>query len=120
SRTIEAVAAIGHKDWVRFGDLMYRSHDSLRNDFEVSCEEIDTLVDMARNIGVAAGVYGARMTGGGFGGCVVALIEKIKADDIVEELTTAYRRATDKVLSAYVSSPASGARLLEPHDLESL
>lgn len=120
SRTVEAVTAIGQKSWTRFGALMYESHDSLRNDFEVSCKELDILVDLAKEIGSAGGVYGARMTGGGFGGCVVSLIEKIKADDIVGALTAGYRRTTDKTLSAYVSSPASGARALERHELETL
>ncbi len=78
SRTIEAVAAMRQKDWARFGELMYQSHDSLRHDFEVSCMELDTLVDLAKEIDSAGGIFGARMTGGGFGGCMVALIERDK------------------------------------------
>ena len=120
ARTIEAVAAMRQKNWARFGELMYNSHDSLRDDFEVSCKELDTLVELAKEIGSAGGVFGARMTGGGFGGCIVVLIEREKADEIIGSLTTGYRHATDKALSAYVSSPASGARVLERHELESL
>lgn len=120
TRTAGAVAAIRAKDWGRFGELMVESHRSLRDDFEVSCGEIDILVDLASKIGVPGGVFGARITGGGFGGCVVALVEKVKANDIIEELSTDYRKATKKILSAYVSLPASGARVLERHERESL
>jgi len=112
SRTIEAVAAIGQKDWARIGELMYKSHDSLRDDFEVSCKELDILVDLAKEIGSAGGVYGARMTGGGFGGCMVALIKRDSANEIIESLSTGYHDATARELTAYVSSPAAGARLL--------
>ena len=59
---------------------MYASHDSLRDDYEVSCRELDLLVDLARKIGPAGGVIGSRMTGGGFGGCTVSLVETAKVD----------------------------------------
>ena len=120
ARTIEAVAAMRQKNWARFGELMYNSHDSLRDDFEVSCKELDTLVELAKEIDIAGGVFGARMTGGGFGGCMVALIKRDNANEIIESLSTGYRDATDRELTAYVSSPASGARVLEGHELESL
>lgn len=119
-RTTGAVAAIRARDWRRFGELMYESHDSLRDDFEVSCREIDILVDLASKIGVSGGVLGARMTGGGFGGCIVALVEKARADEIINALTSGYRMATGKALSAYLSSPVSGARVLARNELEPL
>lgn len=120
SRTIEAVAAIRQRDWRHFGELMYQSHESLRDDFDVSCKELDVLVTLAQEIGVSGGVLGARMTGGGFGGCMVALIERQKANEIIRKLSMGYHDDTAKRLTAYVTSPASGARLVEGHELESL
>jgi len=120
ARTTEAVAAMKQKDWGRFGELMYQSHDSLRDDFEVSCKELDLLVMLAQQIDVPGGVLGARMTGGGFGGCMVALIERDKANEIIETLSTGYHDVTARELTAYVSSPAAGARLLSQEELESL
>jgi galactokinase len=114
------VAAMKQKDWDRFGELMYQSHDSLRDDFEVSCKELDLLVTLAQEIDVSRGVLGARMTGGGFGGCMVALIEREKADEIIETLSSGYHDLTARELTAYVSSPAAGARLLSQEELESL
>ena len=113
ARTLAAAAAIGRADWRRFGALMYESHRSLRDDFAVSSPEIDTLVALAQKAGQARGVFGSRITGGGFGGCVVALIEAAKADELIAELSEGYRDATGKTLSAYVSSPAAGARMLD-------
>lgn len=63
-RTEVAATALSNNDYAAFGQLMYESHASLRDDFEVSCEELDQLVDLARSVD---GVYGSRMTGGGFG-----------------------------------------------------
>ena len=63
-RTTQAAAAIRAGDWVKVGELMYASHDSLRDDYEVSCRELDVVVDLARQIGVSGGVYGCRMTRG--------------------------------------------------------
>ena len=62
---------------------MYASHDSLRDDYEVSCTELDAVVEIAESIGIKGGVYGCRMTGGGFGGCAVALVKT----DAVEAIT---------------------------------
>ena len=73
ARTRAAADALAGGDWRAAGALMYESHQSLRDDFEVSSPELDTLVDLACEIGEAGGVFGARMTGGGFGGCTVTL-----------------------------------------------
>ena len=72
-RTLEAAEVLVKGDFKRFGELMNASHDSLRDLFEVSCPEVDELVEIARK---TKGVYGSRITGGGFGGCTVTLIEK--------------------------------------------
>jgi len=74
-----------------FGELMYASHDSLRDDFAVSCKELDILVDLAR---VIPGVLGSRMTGAGFGGCTVSIVEAGAIPNFVTELSAAYSRAT--------------------------
>ena len=71
-RTTRAADALRRSDNALFGRLMYESHASLRDDYEVSCTELYALVELTRQV---PGVYGARMTGGGFGGCVVALTE---------------------------------------------
>ena len=114
ARTVQAVAAIREQDWHQFGQLMYASHESMAQDFEMSCDELDTLVELARKVGIDGGVYGSRMTGGGFGGCTVSLIERASADAIIDRLRAGYRDATGIELTAYVSSPAAGARVLKP------
>ncbi|MEX0643229.1 MAG: galactokinase, partial [Pirellulales bacterium] len=74
ARTTEATSAIKAGDWPLVGRLMFASHDSLRDDYEVSCHELDLLVEFARGIGSDGGMIGSRMTGGGFGGCTVSLV----------------------------------------------
>lgn len=91
---------------------MDASHRSLRDGFEVSCPELDALADLAAEIGPAGGVYGARMTGGGFGGCLVALIDAPRRQAIAERLLAGYRRLTGRAATAFVTQPAAGARLL--------
>ena len=68
-RTVHAAEGIRASNWPTVGQLMYASHDSLRDDYEVSCAELDAVVEIAEAIGIKGGVYGCRMTGGGFGGC---------------------------------------------------
>ena len=65
---------IRESNWPAVGQLMYASHYALRDDYEVSCQELDVVVGIAESIGTKGGVYGCRMTGGGFGGCCVALV----------------------------------------------
>lgn len=111
-RTARTVAAIKRRDWAQAGTLMFDSHASLANDFETSVEALDRLVDIARSIGPDNGLYGARMTGGGFGGCVVTLVARAHADDITERLSHDYFDATGNRLKAYLSAPSAGARVL--------
>ncbi len=91
---------------------MYASHASLRDDFEVSCEELDVMVDIAQSIGAAGGVIGSRMTGGGFGGSTVTLCESSKADAIVAALNEQYTERTGITPEIFTSRPSQGARLL--------
>src|SRR5262249_38152640 len=69
ARTLDAAKAIGASDWPTVGRLMYASHASLRDDYEVSCPELDAVVEISRGIGEEGGMLGCRMTGAGFGGC---------------------------------------------------
>ena len=84
-RTVHAAEGIRASNWPTVGQLMYASHYSLRDDYEVSCAELDAVVEIAENIGVKGGVYGCRMTGGGFGGCCVALVKADAVDAISQK-----------------------------------
>jgi galactokinase len=112
ARTLEAAECIRRGDWGDFGRLMYESHVSLRDDYAVSCAELDAAVEIARGIGRNGGVFGCRMTGGGFGGCAVALIESAAQAAIVSDLSAGYQRRTGIEGDCFVSHPAEGASLL--------
>ena len=86
-RVQKAVAMLESKDAEGFGTLMYESHESLKHDYQVSCDELDRVVDIARE---TDGVFGARMTGGGFGGCVVALVKKGSEKIFAEKIAAAF------------------------------
>jgi len=113
ARTRAAADALAGGDWRAAGALMYESHRSLRDDYEVSSAELDTLVEIAGDIGEAGGVYGARMTGGGFGGCTVTLAAADRVADIGERLAHEYQRRHDRALTWFVSRPARGAHIVE-------
>jgi len=112
ARTIGAVGALKAGDFPLLGRLMYESHVSLRDDFEVSCPELDHLVATASEIGSAGGVIGARMTGGGFGGSTVTLCETAKAEAIAAALVKSYEAAFGFVPEIFASRPAEGARMI--------
>ncbi len=112
ARTVNAAAAIRRGDWATVGQLMYASHASLRDDYEVSCEELDLLVEMARSLGPEGGVIGSRMTGGGFGGCTVSLVRTARAQEVRETLCRRYREKTGIEPEAFVSRPAQGAEVI--------
>jgi galactokinase len=109
-RTLEFARALERRDWGRAGELMYLSHDSLREDYEVSCQELDNLVAIARDLGEEQGVYGARLTGGGFGGCTVALVRSDRAEAVRLAMLEAYRRGTGINADSFISPAAAGAR----------
>jgi galactokinase len=112
ARTCAAAAAIRAGDWPEVGRLMYASHDSLRDDYEVSCRELDLLVDLARAVGAQGGVIGSRMTGGGFGGCTVSLVQSDQVDDVARHLASTYRAETGIEPSVLTSRPARGAHVV--------
>ena len=109
ARVIEAAAALENGDVTRVGELMDESHRSLRDDFQVSCDELDLLVDLARTL---PGVYGTRMTGAGFGGCTVSLVQPANVEEFRYAVVEGYRRVTGRVPDIYVCSAADGEREL--------
>jgi galactokinase len=112
-RTVLAAQAIRQADWPQLGRLMYASHASLRDDYEVSCPELDILVEIAQAIGQAGGVVGSRMTGGGFGGCTVSLVQAGRLAEIAGRIRAEYQRRTGLEPSLFVTRPASGAVLVQ-------
>ncbi len=114
ARTLEAARAFESGDSRAAGALFYESHRSLRDDYEVSCEELDVLVDTAKTLGEGSGVHGARMTGGGFGGCAVALVRTDRVDVVQRDLCRIYRERTGRTADAFVSRPAKGAHTVAP------
>ena len=92
---------------------MYASHESLRDDYEVSCRELDLLVELARNIGPSSGVIGSRMTGGGFGGCTVSLVQSETVQEVAQRITDEYKASTGIEPLVIVSRPASGAVVIK-------
>lgn len=109
ARAIKAAEALTRQDLPQFGQLMKESHVSLRDDFQVSCRELDTMVELADQID---GVYGARMTGGGFGGCTINLVRRDRADAFEAKMTEGYEKAVGERPEIYVCTAASGVRLL--------
>ena len=111
-RTLKMADALVAGDWETVGAQMYASHYSLRDDYEVSCPEIDVLVEIARNIGMEGGVIGSRITGGGFGGCTVSLVKTDKVDEITRILKEEYKNQVGKEATIFSTRPAQGARVL--------
>ncbi|MGA7120718.1 MAG: galactokinase [Polyangiaceae bacterium] len=115
-RTLAAARALDAGAVREAGLLFYESHSSLRDDFEVSCAELDVLVDVARDLGEPGGVYGSRMTGGGFGGCTVTLVRSEQVEAVSEKLRREYERRCGRTLDTFVSRPVRGVRALEAKD----
>ena len=108
-RTIRAVEALRNNDVKLFGQLMNASHESLRYDYEVSCEEIDILVDLAQAM---PGVIGSRITGGGFGGCTVSIVEEGTVDKFIEEIGKTYKEKVGHEAEFYVVDIGDGAKIV--------
>lgn len=103
------VAAVTARDWRRAGGLMTASHRSLAADYEVSCPELDRIVAIA---GETPGVHGARLTGGGFGGSAIALVDADEAEQAGREIQRRYARATGLDTGWFVTAAAGGPRVL--------
>ncbi len=108
-RTIRAVEALKNNDIALFGELMNASHVSLRDDYEVSCEEIDVLVDEAWKVD---GVIGSRITGGGFGGCTVSIVKDEAIDAFRQQVGAAYTERTGNTADFYVVDIGDGPSVL--------
>ncbi len=106
-RVLKSVEALERGDMLRFGELMNASHDSLRDDYEVTGIELDTLVSEARKVD---GVIGSRMTGAGFGGCTVSLVKSEAVQQFIAQVGTAYEKAIGYPASFYVSQIGNGGR----------
>ncbi len=110
NRVLRAANALRDRDLKTFGKLMNESHQSLRDDYEVSCKELDVMVDLAKPI---EGVFGARMTGGGFGGCTINLVAVDAVDEFTQTIKNGYAEATGKHPQVYVCSAADGAERVQ-------
>ena len=106
ARVLSAAEALEQHDLHRFGELMGESHRSLRDDYEVSCEELDLMVELANKV---EGVFGARMTGGGFGGCTINLVQVEKVEQFKSYVASEYERITKLKPDVYVCEASNGA-----------
>ena len=105
-RVLAAAEALDQHDLQRFSGLMAESHRSLRDDYEVSIRELNLMVDLARRV---EGVYGARMTGGGFGGSTVNLVDVERVEEFKQSVPKEYQQITALKPEIYVCEPANGA-----------
>ena len=108
ARVESAVAALRRQDAQIFGALMYAGHASLRDFYEVSIPELDMLVDIARGL---PGCYGARLTGAGFGGCTVNLVEESHAEAFIQALGEAYQQRAGRQAQVYLCHAGSGVEV---------
>lgn len=111
ARVQSAFSALQRDDRRAFGALMYAGHKSLRDLYEVSTPELDLLVALSRDI---TGIIGARLTGAGFGGCTVNLVESEKADAFIDELSKNYSSETGREAKVYLCQASEGAHILAP------
>ncbi len=112
-RTLHAAEGIRQSNWPTVGQFMYASHAALRDDYEVSCKELDDVVEIAEDIGYRGGVYGCRMTGGGFGGCCVALVKADAVEAISKKIAADYKSRTGIEATIFASRPAAGATIIK-------
>ncbi len=110
SRTVEAAEKLSSGQYSIVGQLMVQSHNSLRDDYEVSVPQLDYLVEESMKI---KGVYGARMTGGGFGGCIVALVEPDSVESLATHLKKNYTPRFNKTPGIFVTTATAGASVIE-------
>ncbi|HZK26191.1 MAG TPA: galactokinase, partial [Thermoclostridium sp.] len=106
-RVIESVRALKNNDLILFGKLMNESHDSLKDLYEVTGQELDTLVEEARKV---KGVLGSRMTGAGFGGCTVSLVHDANIDEFINQVGREYEKSIGYSASFYISEIGDGGQ----------
>ena len=108
-RLLQACSALEKKDLTTFGRLMLQAHDCLSRDYEVSCRELDYLVDL---VGDNPQVYGSRMMGGGFGGCTINLVEPGSVDDVGKMVGEKYSKKFGIETTMYAASISSGTSII--------
>ena len=111
-RALQAAEDLRAANWKQMGQRMYESHLSLKNDYEVSCPELDAVVDLAQSM-TNDGVLGCRMTGAGFGGCAVSLVRTDAVQSVTRKMDEAYERKTGQQASIFSTRPAGGARIVK-------
>ncbi len=111
-RTARFAGALRRGDYAAAGREMYDGHRSLKEDYEVTCPETDLLVSLAAGLGMENGIYGARMTGGGFGGSTVTLAEKDRAEAAAERIAAEYEAETGIRPAWFATRPAAGAHIV--------
>lgn len=112
ARVTRFVHALENSDLEQVGVLMKASHDSLRDDFEVSCAELDLLVEAAYDFGPERGMFGSRMTGGGFGGSTISLVRRDAASDLEKHLQSCFEQSFQRVIEPFTTSAAHGAGII--------
>jgi len=110
-RTLQAADALSAGDLKRMGELMEQSHASMRDDFEITVKEIDALVDIVKDVIGEQG--GVRMTGGGFGGCIVALVPPSLVNDVEKAVEALYPKQSGLTATFYVCQAKAGAGLIQ-------
>lgn len=115
-RVIQACKDLRQSDFYSFGQRMYQSHTGLRLEYEISCEELDVLVDMARNLD---GVFGARMMGGGFGGCTINLVHDEHVKQFTDQIEEQYHQQTGKEIKVYKTTVSAGTHLVNRTEVPS-
>ena len=108
-RVLSACKALLHNDLLTFGQLMFQSHTGLRDEYEVSCRELDILVNIATQI---SGLLGARMMGAGFGGCTLNLVEEKQCTEFLRTIQSKYKKATGRDLQTYIAQIHAGTSLV--------
>ncbi|MFA3783291.1 galactokinase [Melioribacteraceae bacterium 4301-Me] len=108
-RVIDACSALENGNLKQLGYLMFQTHEGLSKEYEVSCKELDFLVDLAKDNPF---IYGSRMMGGGFGGCTINLIKKEKVDEIIRLVADAYQKEFNLKMKAYITKISGGTRIV--------
>lgn len=108
-RLLDACSALEKNDLNSFGKLMFQTHEGLKNDYEVSCRELDCLVDLVKD---ENDVLGSRMMGGGFGGCTINIIKENSIDDISQRVSKKYHEITGKQLQIYTGKIENGTTII--------
>ena len=114
-RVLQSCHDLENDNLESFGQRMYQSHSGLQIEYEVSCRELDTLVDVARNL---KGVLGARMMGGGFGGCTINLVVEEHLDSFTGQIREKYAEALGREIEVYRTTVSEGTHLLSEAEVD--